>query len=50
METVKNFWKSMLDIIVEVQTARAAEHLARCGRYSEVRDIYFNAGSADKTK
>jgi hypothetical protein len=39
MQIVKNFFMRAWNIIESVQTARAAEHLARCGRYQEVREL-----------
>lgn len=39
METIKQFFTTVWDGIVILQTARAAEHLARCGRYQEVREL-----------
>jgi hypothetical protein len=39
MQIIKNFFMRAWDIIESVQTARAAEHLARCGRYQEVREL-----------
>lgn len=39
MESIKNFFRSIWEGIVILQTARAAEHMARCGRYQEVRQI-----------
>jgi len=39
MELIKKFFTSIWDGIVILQTARAAEHMARCGRYQEVREI-----------
>lgn len=41
MKIIKNFLHDVWEIIVEVQTARAAEHLARCGRYTDAREIYL---------
>jgi hypothetical protein len=39
MESIKRFFSSIWEGIVILQTARAAEHLARCGRYREVREL-----------
>ncbi len=39
MELIKKFVANIWDGIVILQTARAAEHMARCGRYQEVREI-----------
>jgi hypothetical protein len=39
MESIKNFFRSIWEGIVILQTARAAEHLSRCSRYREVREI-----------
>jgi hypothetical protein len=39
MQTIKKFFSSIWEGIVILQTARAAEHLARCGRYQEVRHL-----------
>jgi hypothetical protein len=39
MESIKRFFESIWEGIVILQTARAAEHLARCGRYQEVRQL-----------
>ena len=39
MESIKLFFRGVWDAIVILQTARAAEHLARCGRYQEVREL-----------
>ena len=39
MQIIKSFLSEVWDVIVTVQTARAAEHLARCGRYQEVREL-----------
>ena len=39
MESIKLFFRDVWDVIVAVQTARAAEHLARCHRYQEVREL-----------
>ena len=39
MESIKLFFRGIWEVIVTVQTARAAEHLARCGRYQEVREL-----------
>jgi len=39
MQLVKQFFQSVWEGIVILQTARAAEHLARCVRYREVREI-----------
>ena len=39
MQFIKSFFHHVWEMIVAVQTARAAEHLARCGRYQEVRDL-----------
>jgi len=39
MESIKLFFRGVCDVIVTVQTARAAEHLARCHRYQEVREL-----------
>jgi hypothetical protein len=39
MNSIRNFFRSTWDIVVALQTARAAEHLARCGRYQEVREL-----------
>jgi len=39
MESIKNFFHSVWEGIVILQTARAAEHMARCGRYQEVREL-----------
>jgi len=47
METIKKFFVSIWEGIMILQTARAAEHLARCGRYKEVREIMFG-GSCSK--
>lgn len=39
MQVIKNFFNHVWKMIVFVQTVRAAEHLARCGRYQEVREL-----------
>ena len=39
MESIKLFFRGVWEVIVTVQTARAAEHLARSGRYKEVREL-----------
>lgn len=39
MESIKRFLRNAWDMIVIIQTARAAEHLARCGRYRAVREL-----------
>jgi hypothetical protein len=39
---LKEFFQHVCDFVVSVQTARAAEHLARCGRYAEVRALYLD--------
>jgi hypothetical protein len=39
MELIKKFYLNIWEGIVILQTARAAEHMARCGRYREVREI-----------
>lgn len=39
MQSIKSFFTNVWEVIVAVQTARAAEHLARCGRYQEVREL-----------
>jgi len=39
MKFVKQFFVNIWEGIVILQTARAAEHLARCGRYQEVRQL-----------
>jgi hypothetical protein len=39
MELIKQFFRNVWEGIVILQTARAAEHLARCGRYQEVRQL-----------
>ena len=39
MQSIKNFFHGIWEVIVAIQTARAAEHLARCGRYQEVREL-----------
>ena len=39
MALIKKFLINIWDGIVILQTARAAEHMARCGRYREVREI-----------
>jgi len=39
MQSIKNFFSGAWQIIVTIQTARAAEHLARCHRYQEVREL-----------
>lgn len=39
MQSIKNFFHGIWQAIVIVQTARAAEHLARSGRYQEVREL-----------
>jgi hypothetical protein len=39
MELIKKFFRNIWEGIVILQTARAAEHMARCGRYREVREI-----------
>lgn len=39
MESIKRFFRDTWDVIVIIQTARAAEHLARCGRYRAVREL-----------
>jgi hypothetical protein len=39
MELIKQFFVGIWQGIVILQTARAAEHMARCGRYREVREI-----------
>ena len=41
MQNIKNFFHTIWDVIVTVQTARAAEHLARSGRYQEARSLYL---------
>lgn len=50
MQAIKNFWRSLWEVVVEVQTARAAEHLARCGRYAEVRDIYVRSDASNQVQ
>jgi hypothetical protein len=42
MELVKQFLRNIWDGIVILQTARAAEHMARCGQYQEVRELMLN--------
>ena len=44
MESIKNFFHTAWEVIVTIQTARAAEHLARCGRYQEVRELMLDDG------
>lgn len=39
MDSIKNFFRGVWEVIVAIQTARAAEHLARCHRYQEVREL-----------
>lgn len=39
MHAIKNFFAQAWSIIESIQTARAAEHLARCHRYQEVREL-----------
>ena len=39
MEIIKQFFVNVWEGIVILQTARAAEHLARSGRYQEVREL-----------
>lgn len=39
MQLIKKFFVNIWEGIVILQTARAAEHMARCGRYQEVREI-----------
>jgi hypothetical protein len=39
MQSIKNFFHGVWEAIVILQTARAAEHLARCHRYQEVREL-----------
>jgi hypothetical protein len=39
MESIKLFFRDVWEMIVAIQTARAAEHLARCGRYQEAREL-----------
>ena len=39
MELIKKVFVNIWEGIVILQTARAAEHMARCGRYQEVREI-----------
>jgi hypothetical protein len=39
MKLIKQFFTGIWDGIVILQTARAAEHLARSGRYREVREL-----------
>lgn len=41
MQIIKNFFSSIWDGIVILQTARAAEHMARCGLYKDAREIYL---------
>ena len=42
MGKIKNFLREIWEMIVIIQTARAAEHLARCGRYQEVRELVLD--------
>ena len=44
MESIKLFFRGVWEMIETVQTARAAEHLARCGRYQEVRELMLGDG------
>jgi hypothetical protein len=39
MELLRKFFNNIWEGIVTLQTARAAAHLARCGRYQEVREL-----------
>ena len=39
MKHIKNFFTVIWEGVVALQTARAAAHLARCGRYQEVREL-----------
>lgn len=39
MELIKKFFAQAWSIIESIQTARAAEHLARCHRHQEVREL-----------
>ena len=39
MQTIKNFLHGVWEVVVAIQTARAAEHLARNHRYQEVREL-----------
>jgi len=39
MESIKKFLHEAWEVIVAIQTARAAEHMARCHRYQEVRSL-----------
>ena len=39
MNMIKQFFLQVWSIIESIQTARAAEHLARCHRYQEVREL-----------
>ena len=42
MQFVKNFFRSTWDMIITLQTARAAAHLARCGCHAEVRELMLD--------
>lgn len=48
MQIVKRFFNAAWEIIVEVQTSRAAEHLARTGRYAQAREIYLGPNADSK--
>ena len=39
MQSIKLFFHGVWEVIVAIQTARAAEHLARCHRYQEAREL-----------
>jgi len=39
MQSIKSFFTNVWEVVVAIQTARAAEHLARSGRYQEVREL-----------
>ena len=39
MHSIKNFFRGVWEVIVAIQTARAAEHLARNHSYQEVREL-----------
>jgi hypothetical protein len=39
MKIIKQCFRNIWEGILILQKARAAEHLARCGRYHEVREL-----------
>jgi hypothetical protein len=43
MKTVKNFLDGIWEVILAIQTARAAEDLARAGRYKEAQKMYIDS-------